>query len=102
MICEHLSPVEKALADTNIKEVYRGKPWSDNCREWVYYDCVFSDLNKTISRLQLNKELIQVHSHLGTHDGQEHGLVCTQCKDGIMGQHPEMVKQSFATVTTFE
>ncbi len=102
MTCEHLNPLEKELASICVKEVYRGKPWSDNCREWVYYDCVFTDLEKTISRFQLNKEIVQIHSHLGTHDGREHGLFCTQCKDGIMGKHPEMVKQSFVSVTTFE
>ncbi|HEV7780556.1 MAG TPA: hypothetical protein VGO58_04775 [Chitinophagaceae bacterium] len=102
MTCEHLYPLEKVLARTGIKEVYRGQPWSDNCREWVYYDCLFTDLEKTREHFNLDKELVQIHSHLGTHDGQEHGLVCTQCKDGIMGMHPDMVKRSFSPIRQFE
>jgi len=27
------------------------------------------------------------HDHLGTHDGQESGFVCTACDDAIMGVH---------------
>ncbi|SRR5258705_13350901 len=102
MTCEHLNLLEKELTAMSMKEVFRGKPWSDNYREWVYYDCVFTDLEKTMSRFHLDKNILKIHSHLGTHDGQEHGLICTQCKDGIMGLHPEMVKRSFMTVTTFE
>lgn len=102
MTCEHLMTLEKELARIGMKEVYRGKAWSDNCREWVYYDCVFPNLEKTIDRFHLDKEFVAIHSHLGTHDGQEHGLFCNLCKDGIMGKHPEMVKKDFSPVPTFE
>jgi hypothetical protein len=27
------------------------------------------------------------HSHHGTHDGEERGLVCKKCHDGVMGHH---------------
>ena len=102
MTCEHLNPLEKELQKLGIKEMFRGKAWSDNCREWVYYDCLFTNLDKTIDRLHLDNRMVQIHSHLGTFDGQEHGLVCNACKDGIMGMHPEVVKKSFSPVTTFE
>lgn len=101
MVCEHLYSLEKELAAVGMKEVYRGKPWSDHCREWVYYDCLFTDLDKTIDRFHLDTKFIKIHSHLGTHDGQEHGLVCKVCEDGIMGKHPEMVKKSFTPTATF-
>jgi hypothetical protein len=32
------------------------------------------------------------HEHLGTHDGQEAGFVCTVHQDGIMGAHPKHSK----------
>lgn len=102
MTCDHLNPLEKALIALGIKETYRGTPWSNNCREWVYYDCLFTDLDKTMSRFGLDKDIVKIHSHIGTHDGQEHGLVCSQCKDGIMGRHPEMTERPYTTVTTFE
>ena len=102
MTCEHLNPLEKELSKAGIPEVFRGKAWSDNCREWVYYDCVFTNLEKTIARFNLNKEYVQIHSHLGTHDGHEHGLECAICKDGIMGKHPEVVKRSFSIIKEFE
>jgi len=101
MTCEHLNPLEQELTDIGMKEVFRGKPWSDNCREWVYYDCLFTDLDKTIDRFQLDRNFVKIHSHLGTHDGQEHGLVCNTCKDGIMGKHPKMV-ENYTPINRFE
>ena len=102
MICEHLIPLEKELIAAVIKETFRGKAWSDNCREWVYYDCVFTNLEKTIERFHFDRSIIKIHSHLGTHDGHEHGLECAHCKDAIMGKHPKMVEMSFSNVTAFE
>ncbi len=93
MTCKHLYPLEKELLDHQIKITYRGQAWSENCREWVYFDCLFSDLNFTIQRLGMDKDILQIHSHLGTHDGQEYGLVCTVCHDGIMGYHPDGQKK---------
>ena len=89
MVCLHLINLENELVASEIKITFRGQAWSKNCGEWVYFDCIFLDLGKTIERLLLDKQLIKVHSHLGTHDGQEYGLICTKCNDGIMGLHPE-------------
>jgi hypothetical protein len=89
MVCKHLAALEKELMENQIKVTYRGQAWSDHCREWVYFDCVFADLEQTIDRLQLDRQRVKIHSHLGTHDGQEHGLICTVCDDGIMGLHPK-------------
>lgn len=102
MICEHLEPLEQELITNGIKEVSRGKTWSDNCREWVYYDCVFSDPDKTMLRLKMRTDIIKMHSHLGTHDGHEQGFVCTACLDAIMGIHPDMMKFSSRDTLYFE
>ena len=40
MLCEHLRELETAISSIGIVESYRGQPWSKNCREWVYFDCV--------------------------------------------------------------
>ena len=102
MTCEHLYPLERELLENGIKETCRGSPWSKNCREWVYFDCVFTNLEKTRERFAMDTDLIQIHSHLGTHDGQEHGLVCQTCKDAILGKHPETVKLAKQRVIKFE
>jgi len=83
MLCEHLSQLEQALIDRGIAVTFRGQAWSMNCREWVYFDCFLdvTEIRKTFSF----SECVQDHSHRGTHDGQEVGLVCTVCHDGIMG-----------------
>lgn len=73
----------------NIRETYRGQAWGDNCREWVYFDCVFADLPRTLERLQLDRDKLEIHSHFGTHDGQEYGIICKDCRDAIMGVHPD-------------
>ena len=72
----------------SIPITYRGQAWSKSCREWVYFDCVLD-----IDRIRADFDLVscvEKHEHVGTHDGQELGLVCTICNDGIMGRHPEI------------
>lgn len=41
-MCEHLIGLDKELKSLGIRETYRGQPWSENCREWAYYDCVLA------------------------------------------------------------
>ncbi|NAY90971.1 hypothetical protein GTQ34_03480 [Muricauda sp. JGD-17] len=102
MTCEHLYPLEKELLENDIRENFRGQAWSKNCREWVYFDCVFTNLEKTKERFEMDDDIVEIHSHFGTHDGQEHGLFCTKCKDGIMGLNPEKVKRENITAIRFE
>jgi hypothetical protein len=94
MLCEHLRILENELKEKRVKETYRGAPWTDNCREWVYFDCVFEDPGKIMSRLKMDKTTLKIHSLLGTHEGTEQGIICTQCHDAIMGIHPEYARQN--------
>ena len=41
-MCIHLKPLEDYLKKLGIAETFRGQPWSENCREWVYFDCVLN------------------------------------------------------------
>lgn len=86
MLCEHLRPLEEEIIARNVAETFRGQAWSDNCCEWVYYDCVL-DLAALRTRFAFASCIVD-HQHRGTHDGQESGFVCEQCKDAIMGRHP--------------
>lgn len=83
MVCEHLSAIENALLESGVGVTFRGHAWSDNCREWVYFDC-FLDTGRIRERFGL-PSFVRDHSHRGTHDGQEHGLVCGICHDALMG-----------------
>lgn len=85
MLCEHLSDLETEILSRGIKETFRGQAWGEDCREWVYFDCYF-DIPSLRRRYRFDT-CVADHEHLGTHDGQESGLVCTECKDGIMGHH---------------
>jgi hypothetical protein len=85
MTCEHLQTIEQAIQNAGIRETYRGRPWSMNCREWVFFDC-YLDTGAIRSRFTL-PDCIKDHVHRGTHDGQERGLVCALCHDGIMGNY---------------
>ena len=87
MVCEHLASLEQALIAAGMRETFRGAAWSRNCREWVYFDCVL-DRIAIRERMQL-PACVQDHEHLGTHNGQEAGFVCTACHDGVMGIHPK-------------
>lgn len=85
MTCEHLRALEQALIDAGIKVTYRGAAWQV-AREWVYFDCVL-DLAACRTLFSLPDFVVE-HTHRGTHDGCEHGLVCRSCQDAIMGRHP--------------
>ena len=39
MVCEHLRQLEDELIAAGVREKFRGRAWSRNCREWVYFDC---------------------------------------------------------------
>ena len=85
MVCEHLAELERALLEAGIAETFRGQAWTSNCREWVYFAC-YLDLAALRERFTF-ADCLQDHEHLGTHDGQEAGFVCTQCRDAVMGVH---------------
>ncbi|HWZ45088.1 MAG TPA: hypothetical protein VNW97_16555 [Candidatus Saccharimonadales bacterium] len=85
MTCEHLRPIEEAILAAGIPETYRGQAWSDNCREWVYFDC-YIDIDAVRQRFSL-APCVHDHIHRGTHDGRERGLECSTCHDGIMGSY---------------
>lgn len=86
-ICEHLAPVERWLADQGFEETYRGQAWSDNCREWVYFDTVL-DMAGLRQQFGLGDE-IEDHANLDTKSGTEQGLVCKVHHDGVIGRLPD-------------
>lgn len=85
MACRHLAELEQALVAAGIPITFRGRAWSSHSREWVYFAC-WIDRALVRSRIVL-ADCVEDHEHLGTHDGQEAGFVCTQCEDAIMGVH---------------
>lgn len=89
-MCEHLIQLEKELKSLGIKETFRGQPWSNNCREWVYFDCVF-EMEKIRKRYNF-PSFIESHVNNDGKSGLEAGFVCDQCKDGLIGVHPNVGK----------
>jgi hypothetical protein len=85
-MCEHLIELDNELKARGIKETFRGQPWSDNCREWVYYDCVL-DLQKIRDRHRF-PFCIEAHVNDDMRSGMEAGFVCDACKDAVIGVHP--------------
>lgn len=85
MTCDHLRALEQAIIARGIRETFRGQAWSQNCREWVYFDC-FIDTTAVRRAFDL-PSCVAEHSHRGTHDGQERGFVCSVCHDGILGRY---------------
>ena len=87
MTCEHLLELENAILAAGFKETFRGAAWSQNCREWVYFDCVLP--SPAIRAAFELAECVKDHVHLGTHSGQEAGFVCEVHHDAVMGRHPD-------------
>ena len=84
-MCEHLAALDAELKARRIKETSRGQAWSDNCREWVYYDCVLV-LDKLRQRFNF-PAFVQDHVNDDQRSGMEAGFYCDLCKDGVMGHH---------------
>ena len=88
MTCEHLRALERAILARGIRETSRGQAWSQNCREWVYFDC-YIDTGAVRERFAL-ADCVKEHTHRGTHDGSERGFDCEKCHDGVMGLYAPM------------
>ena len=88
-ICLHLRPVQEYIRSLGVRVYDVCTPWSENCRTWVYFENVVLDTESLKSRFNL-PDFIVTHSHRGTHDGAEHGLVCQQDHDALMAVHPEL------------
>ena len=89
-MCEHLIELDNELKAKGIRETFRGRPWSDNCREWVYYDCIL-DLEKIRARYEF-PFFVESHVNDDNKSGMEAGFVCDLCKDGVIGLHPHFGK----------
>ncbi len=85
MLCMHLRKLEAAILAAGIEETFRGQPWSKNCREWVYFDCVL-DLNEARAQFDLPESVVP-HINDDQKSGREMGLWCQECHDGIIGRH---------------
>lgn len=83
MVCPHLRPLEQALQAAHIKETSRGMAWSQNCREWVYFD-VRLDVEALRKRFAF-PSCVVVHENTDERSGLEKGFVCNECNDAVMG-----------------
>ncbi len=83
MTCEHLIALERDLQASGVAETYRGQAWSDNCREWVYFEVVL-DVVALRDRYAL-PSIVELHENTDPRSGLERGFVCTKCHDAIMG-----------------
>ncbi|HET9943614.1 MAG TPA: tetratricopeptide repeat protein [Terriglobia bacterium] len=95
-VCEHLRQAESYIRDQGGRVVSVGRPWSANCRTWVYFDTIL-DAESLIAGLHLDA-CVAVHDHRGTHDGSERGIVCRIHHDGVMGPHPSNASSGARTV----
>ena len=83
MVCSHLHKLEEELIASGVAENYRGQAWSENCREWVYFDVVL-DIESLMERFDFGPN-VGVHQNLDPKSGTERGFVCNKCHDAIMG-----------------
>jgi hypothetical protein len=86
-MCIHLEQLEKYIVAAGFKETWRGQPWTTNCHEWVYYNCIFNT-KALMDKLKL-ASVVSVHDYFDAKAGSELGFVCTQCHDAIIGPHPK-------------
>jgi hypothetical protein len=90
-ICEHLKPVEEYIRSLGVRVQAMGSYWSHDSRTWVYFEKATLDAESLIRRFKL-PEFVKVHTHRGTHEGSEHGLVCQLDHDALIGVHPDQAE----------
>lgn len=86
-VCEHLRAAEQAVRQAGLVETYRGQPWTDNCRTWVYFDGVLP-IDDLLARGLYDPTVVAVHANLDPRSGTERGLCCELDHDGLMGHLP--------------
>jgi tetratricopeptide (TPR) repeat protein len=86
-VCDHLQPVLEDIVRQGVHIADVGTPWSNECNLWVYFEDVALDAEALKTRFKL-PDVVAVHTHRGSHDGAEHGLVCNEHHDALMGAHP--------------
>ncbi|MBN2346731.1 MAG: hypothetical protein JXO51_10120 [Candidatus Aminicenantes bacterium] len=84
MVCDHLRELERALQEGGFAETCRGRVWTRNCREWVYFEVVLY-IDGIRERFAL-APCVRMHENLDPKSGTERGLFCEECHDGIMGR----------------
>ena len=85
-MCEHLIEIDNYIKAKGVKEIFRGKAWSENCNEWAYYDCIIN-IEKIKEKIIINN-CIEIHEYHDIKVSNELGFFCNKCKDGVMGFHP--------------
>ena len=83
MVCKHLASLESALVAGGAVETYRGQAWTDNCREWVYFDVVL-DISALQKRFSF-EPCVRMHENTDPRSGLERGFACASCHDAVMG-----------------
>lgn len=86
-VCEHLRPLEDELVAKKLAITFAGRPWSANCRHWIYFDALLEC--EALKRRLALAPCIEVHVNDDPRSGREKGLVCGTCKDAVIGLHPE-------------
>ena len=81
--CPHLAPLWRELRESGAKETTRGQVWTENCREWVYFDVVL-DVESLQQRMSL-PDCVRVHENKDQKSGAELGFYCEECQDAVMG-----------------
>ena len=90
-MCEHLIALENEIKNLHVKETYRGQAWSNNCREWVYFDC-YLDIENLKIKYKF-PDFIKHHVNNDCKSGLEEGFYCELCKDAIMGLNRQFSKK---------
>jgi hypothetical protein len=83
MVCDHLRALEEELLARGVAVTHRGRAWTRNCREWVYFDVVLD--TEALARRFDFAPVVRVHENTDPRSGLERGFECTECHDAVMG-----------------
>jgi hypothetical protein len=68
-----------------MRETFRGRAPSNNCREWVYFDCYID--TEAVRRHFTFADCVIEHAHRGTHDGRRGALSVPPATIPVMGAY---------------
>lgn len=95
MACKHLYILENELKNSDILIRFNGQAWTENCRQWIYYDCYFDTISLR-KRITFDDCIVD-YDYSDIKVGSEEGFFCTECKDAIIGIHKSQISNSTYT-----
>jgi hypothetical protein len=85
-VCQHLRRAREFIDRRHPVVVFRGQAW-ERAGHWIQYDAAL-DATSMIRGLELDRCVV-IEELDDCKNGSHYGLLCTSCRDALIGIHPQ-------------